>query len=195
MLQSKTFPGQEQGEEIRIFLRRHWISFLPNALAFFVMLLLPFTAFLVIKVYKIDLGSFNQIVILGGSAEILIALSFFITAFVDYYLDISIVTNQRIIDIEQKGLFNRCISENNLLRIQDVKAGKKGMLQTFIDYGNVFIQTAGESPNFLFQNVPKPYEVAQKIMEIVHSQISNSQHTQSQEIKEIPQIDSAKDGL
>lgn len=197
MIQPKAFPGQKEDEKIEVFLRRHWISFLPSLLIVMVFLLIPLAAFLTIKIAKINLSEFWGLTVLAFSTELLIAFAFFIASFIDYYLDVSIVTNQRIIDIEQKGLFNRSISQQELVRVQDVKTKKKGVLQTFFDYGDVFIQTAGESPNFLFQNIPKPNEVAQKIMELHHnilaqgypeSKKSQTTNNLTDDLKEIPRL-------
>ena len=105
---------------------------------------------------------------LAASCYLLIILAFFLTSFIDYYLDAYIITNQRIIDVHQNGLFNRVISGQNLSRVQDVTSKKKGILQTFFDYGDVFIQTAGESPNFEFYTIAKPNEVAQEILKYYH---------------------------
>lgn len=168
MFKPKSFPGQEPNEKIHLFLRRYWLSFLPSLLITFVMLLLPLVVFLGIKIAGITLGDFRNLAILGTSCYILFVLAFFITAFIDYYLDICIVTDRRIIDIDQRGLFNRQISEQNLIRVQDVTAKKKGIFQTFFDYGNVYVQTAGEAPNFEFMAIRKPNEVAQQILKLYH---------------------------
>lgn len=168
MFKPSTFPGQKPDEKIHLFLRRHWLSFLPAMLSTFVMLLIPIFIFIGFKSFGILLGEFKNLAILGTSCYLLFVLAFFTASFIDYYLDISIVTDHRIIDIDQRGLFNRAVSEQSLIRVQDATAKKRGILQTFFRYGDVFIQTAGEAPNFEFECVPKPYEAAQKIMGLHH---------------------------
>lgn len=168
MQKPKTFPGQGRDEEIHLFLRRFWLSFLPTILIIFVMLLIPIFIFLGLRAFGISLGDFKNVAILGTSCYLLFVLAFFISSFIDYYLDVCIVTNQRIVDIEQHGLFNRVISEQDLIRVQDVTAKKQGVFQTFFDFGNVFIQTAGEAPNFEFMAISKPNEVTQTILKLQH---------------------------
>ena len=85
------------------------------------------------------------------------------TVFVDYYLDIYIVTTHRIVDIEQKGLFNHIVSEQSLERVQDVSSKVKGFFPTFLDYGLVLIQSAAAKNLFHFKQVPEPDVVARKI--------------------------------
>lgn len=166
MFKPTTFPGQQSGEKIHLFLRRHWLSFLPSMLITLVMLLIPVFVFFGLKFFGILLGEFKNLAILGTSCYLLFVLAFFITSFIDYYLDITIVTDSRLLDIEQKGLFNRDISEQSLLRVQDVTSKRKGIFQTFFNYGLVFIETAGEAPNFEMPNIPNPYEVTQKILQL-----------------------------
>ena len=84
---------------------------------------------------------------------------FFFHAFVDYYLDVWIVTNQRIINIEQKGLFSRIVSEQKLNRVQDITSEVHGIWATMMHFGTVYIQTAGEEPRFVFKQIPHPYDV------------------------------------
>ena len=88
-------------------------------------------------------------------------------AFIDYYLDVWIVTNKRIIGIEQNGLFNREVYEQNIENIQEVSGNQKGYLQTFFNYGDVLIQTASDKPLASFEKVPFPFQISQKINKIM----------------------------
>lgn len=92
---------------------------------------------------------------------------FFFNSLIDYYLDFWIVTNERIINIEQRGLFSRSVAELKLYRVQDVKAEVRGVMHTVFDYGDITVQTAGEEAHFVFKQVPKPYKVARQILELV----------------------------
>ncbi len=84
--------------------------------------------------------------------------------FSNYYLDCWVVTNQRTIHTELMGLFRRYISSIYHHRIQDVSVDVKGVLATYLNYGDVQIQTAGKFREFLFRQVPDPYETKNKIM-------------------------------
>ncbi len=91
----------------------------------------------------------------------------FYYAFLDYYLDVWIVTNYRVIGVEQKGLFNRTVAEYKLFRIQDVVAEQKGLFATLINYGDIHIQTAGEQQVIRFKQVPNPNHVARELIRLV----------------------------
>jgi len=84
----------------------------------------------------------------------------------DYWLDAWIITNERIIDIEQKGLFKREVSEFKLDKIQDVTVDVHGVVQTLFGYGNVQIQTAGSDRIFVFKTVPDPQSIKNKILKV-----------------------------
>jgi uncharacterized membrane protein YdbT with pleckstrin-like domain len=76
----------------------------------------------------------------------------------NYYLDYWIVTNERTIHTELKGLFNRVSSSVNHDKIQDITVEVKGFLPTLLNFGNLYIETAGEFQRFTFKQIPNPYE-------------------------------------
>jgi len=80
-----------------------------------------------------------------------------------YILTVTIVTNQRVIKIETKGFFNYERAEAELKRIQDVAFKIYGIFGTFLNFGNLEIQTAGTEVKFTFLQLPNP----EKIKEIV----------------------------
>ena len=82
----------------------------------------------------------------------------------DYYFDVWIVTTERLIDIEQHGLFRRETSEFMLDKVQDITVEVPNMLGTLLKFGNVMIQTAGER-SFSIKEIPNIYEVKRIIME------------------------------
>lgn len=88
---------------------------------------------------------------------------------IDYYFDIWIITDQRVVNIEQKGLFMRVISELNYRKIQDVTAEEKGFIATVVNYGDVFVQTAGEQERFVFRTISDPYKIKELIMGMTRS--------------------------
>ncbi len=80
----------------------------------------------------------------------------FFVRWTDYYLDVFLVTNKRVLDIEQLGLFSRDISETRLENIEDMRVEVMGFLASTLDFGNLFIQTAGAQDEFAIKNIPQP---------------------------------------
>ena len=78
-------------------------------------------------------------------------------------------------NVEQAGLFNRVISEQRLVRVQDITSEVRGLFPTFLHYGNVFVQTAGERERFVFEQVPEP-DLVKKVLIRAHEEaLKNSE--------------------
>lgn len=160
---------ERPSEKVEFFLRRHPIVFLGPIIVFLLLAALPFAADLVFlrggplvlsnELEEVGLKMLIGIYYLG-------IWIFFFTEFTDYYLDIDIITSDRIIDIDQRGLFGRSVSELDMTRVQDVHSEVKGIIQTLLDYGNVTVQTAAEEENFRFDQVPHPHRARQRIIEL-----------------------------
>ncbi len=93
---------------------------------------------------------------------LLLWMIFFII-WTNYYLDIVVITNKRIIDIEQLGLFARDIVEVRMENIEDIKTAVIGLLPSLLDMGSLHIQTAGESREVIIKNIANPHEVREMI--------------------------------
>src|SRR5690606_29082327 len=96
----------------------------------------------------------------------LVALIVFLVAIMDFYMDILIVTNQRVVDIEQRQVFSRPIAELDLRDVQDVNSDVTGFWHTLFGYGTVLVQTAGTNPNFESHFLRNPREIASIIADL-----------------------------
>ena len=166
-------------EEVKIVVRRHWAS-LINLVAFtLLMSILPIVLYFILDTYiHLSQGAFNLFVIGVGIYYMFVVNMFFI-GWVDYYLDAAIITNERIIDIDQEGLFNRTVSEVNLTRVQDATGFCKGIMESFLDFGDVQVQTAGAAREFILEKIPKPYKIAKLIIDMQHEAINGNNHNGS----------------
>lgn len=157
------FPGQETDEQVYIFVRRYPLAFLPAFALILLIITLGLTMIFFIGIN--DFISWN-IRLLLGSAFLLFMMFFTLIEFIDFYFDLNIVTDRRIVDIDQHRLFNRGVSELLLEDVQDVEARTKGFLATLFDFGDVYIQTAGAKPNFTFNAVRHPNEIGAIILDL-----------------------------
>lgn len=107
------------------------------------------------------------------SAILLIGWIIFFIIWTDYYLDVLIVTDKRIIDIEQKGFFKREVSTVRLESIEDITINVSGVLATFLDYGTLKLQTAAENREFIIHDVPHPNQIKSTIFELQNKQIQS----------------------
>jgi hypothetical protein len=162
------FPGQQDNEKICLVLREHWISL------FLKLLFWAFFAVVYLIVDYVDMSylqssldsSFLPLVdVIKIIFLMFLALGLFII-FILYYLNMYIVTDERIVNIRQLGLLRHTISELHLEQIQDVTAEIHGLPENIFDYGDVFIQTAGETERFVFHNIPGPTRVTKLILDL-----------------------------
>ena len=170
MMRAKLYlPNPEKGERIEFILRRHSLVLVWTCFIYIVLLVVPwvFRWFLKNNFPEVWSDPFiYPILFLGGSIYILFMFLFFFTGFIDYWLDVWVVTNERIISIEQKGIFARTFSEQKLYRLQDVSSEIEGFLPTIFHYGNVIAQSAATEQNAFLKQVPRADVIARKIMRL-----------------------------
>ncbi len=169
MININHLPDQRQNEQVVLFLRRHWLAVLRLAVSFLLLTAIPIGIMLYFSSQlslMIADPFFGPIIVIVFSIYFLCIFLFVFFAFTNYYLDTWIVTTERVINIEQNGLFERVDSELDMIAVQDATANVSGMLATFFNFGDVQIQTAGEQEHFHFLSVPHPERVKQKIMEL-----------------------------
>lgn len=162
------FAGQKTNEQIILMVRRHWFNILEQFFLVFLMLALLIGSWLVLPIFFPAVMT-SPLSVLFDFLRNLFGMFLWITFFiiwVDYYFDVWIITNKRVVNIEQKGLFNRQVSELDLIRIQDVTTEVTGVIPTILNYGDVFIQTAGENPRFIFRQVSDPYGIKDTLMNL-----------------------------
>ena len=162
------FSKENPNEKVLLVLHRHWFDISSQFGLILLLLFLFFGSFgFYLSSYNLSTShDLKQLIAFGQNSFFLfIWLTSFII-WVDYYLDIWIVTNRRIINVEQNGLFNRKTSELELEKIQDVATDVKGIIPTFFNYGDIQVQTAGEQEKFLFHNIANPYRVKDLIMNL-----------------------------
>ncbi len=163
------FPGMHEGERIVFLRRRHWSILVQKLTKYLLLVLLPFILdafrrFSNIE-FDLDVGAPGGVAVaLGVSAYYLVMWLMFFHDWIDYYLDALIVTNERIVHIEQRGLFDRTVADLALDRIQDVTVETKGMMPTFLRYGTIHIQSAAERERFVFSAIPEPETVKAQIL-------------------------------
>lgn len=156
-------------EKIIRVVHRHWFNILQQFFVAIVMFLLIFGGFSSLPLLFPELSQNKDIqrvfLLIQNTAGIFLWIfAFFI--WIDFYLDIWIITEKKIINVEQKGIFLRRISELKFDRIQDVTVEVKGILPTLLNYGNIHIQTAGEVERFVFLCIPDPYALKNLIMNL-----------------------------
>ena len=168
MLNLHHLPGSALQERSIHVVRAHIITLLPMAFVTVIIFLLPPLGYYGLQMANPTIWetpAHFTLYVLGASIFFLYSVLFTFQSFIDYWLDVFIVTEKRILNIKQHGLFHRTVSELRMYRIQDVTTEIHGILHTMFDFGNIHIQTAGEIERFAFHNIWRPNDIAKMILE------------------------------
>ena len=160
------FPGQKEGEQIKYLVRKHWIIYVRILLFLIATFLVPLIGFFWLE-FGFDFTANTKKVItllFLIYLEILTLITFI--RWLEEELDLIIVTNERVISIDQVTFMHRTISETELVQIQDVKHIAKGVMSNVLGFGSLQIQTAADKIAFIIHEIPEPYKMARKIMDV-----------------------------
>ena len=169
----------QEGEHIDIKARKHWFMLFRDSAGIIIIYLLPFLAW---ELLQNDFGlmsfSFQDsasptLLLFLASAWTLFNWAWFFTAWTSHYLDIWIVTDRRIVDIDQKGLFHREISTLRMEKVQDVTFETNGIVATVFGFGDVHVQTAGESEGFVIRGVAEPERIKNLIVKHIDKTVEH----------------------
>jgi len=161
-----SFRGKRSNENVLLVVRCHPWILMPIAWFWLVMIGLA-----TLSLYFFGASTITTYVILG------ILLVGGLYSFYIWFLwnnGTYVITNQRVIRIDQLGLFNRQISEAEIDRIQEISTEIKGPIRTMLNFGDVKIQTASQEGRVILEDVVDPYDIQQQI---VHVQRDTSEHS------------------
>lgn len=160
------FEGREEGEKVILFLRPHAIILVPGFILAFFLLLVPLFLGPLLIFLGIDFSFLTpgQRILAIVFWYVLVA-SFAYYKFLFWYFNIYILTNERVIDFDFRGILHKEIALATLSHLEDVSPKTIGFFGTFFNFGNVHIQTAGEKTEFEFHHVARPEKVAARILE------------------------------
>jgi len=151
-------------EKLKRKVRKHWFILFEHVAVLMFVFLLPFVSYVFIRGAKIpilDLESVEltlapPLFIFGAALWALLIWMKLASVWTDYYLDLWVVTDKRLLDVEQKGFFHRESATLRVEQIQDVTIEVKGIIATLLNFGNIHVQTAGESREFTIRGIPDP---------------------------------------
>ena len=150
------FETQDPEEEILMILRAHWLTNVP----WFIVAVLLFVAPTVLRSFPL-LDSFPvRFQMMFVVVWYLILLMYVFERFLSWFFNMTIITDERIVDVDFLNLTTKKVSDADLDKIQDVSFTNSGAIGAIFNYGDVLVQTAAEVTEFVFEKVPSPAEVA-----------------------------------
>ena len=156
-MSGKHFPGQHDDEEVISLYRKHPVVMRKGLIFFMLWILaglLPFSFYFY--------TSWAPPLLLGC---IVIGLLTFFYSWIGWYFTVCIVTDQRLIQISQKGLFNRSVVDLGLDKIQNVNFQIAGLQETLLGFGTINIQTfVGD---LILEQMHHPQEIQQELIRVI----------------------------
>ena len=154
-------------EHMVLKFRKHWFVLLQKSLGTAVSVILVPLILASIAYSGLDLStllppSLTTFLTLWWLLVVWLALAIIWT---NYYLDLWLVTDKRLISVDQTGLFYREVTTLPFANVQDVTIEQRGILQTLLNFGTLTVQTAGPTTNnMIIRGVARPNVVRDKII-------------------------------
>lgn len=154
----ETFDGQRKGEEVLFIFRRHVIAMRKG----FYGLLIPFTVGSIPSLISPDTVWLLWLS-LGG---FILGLCIFFYHWIGWYYSIFIVTNQRIQQTMQSGIFGKSVIDLSLSKIQNISYNVPGFSGEVFGFGTVVLQTyVGD---MIIDKVHNPGDIYNKIQQAIY---------------------------
>jgi membrane protein YdbS with pleckstrin-like domain len=156
------FVNEDPEEKVILLMRRHPITNVKWILLLFPLIILPAFATALLPFEQLPLRF--QIAIIAF--WYLFVFGFALQKFLEWFFNVDIVSDERIIDVNFVNLVYREVTDANIDEIQEVTVEMGGPTRTFFNFGDVIVQTAAEIPRIDFEAVPQPDRVAKILREL-----------------------------
>lgn len=154
-----SFAGQHENEVVQLVFRQHPIVMRKALLVGLIIILIAIGPLYFWPLSDAAL----KFALTGGGLTILLWLY----NWVGWYYSVYIFTDIRLIEIKQKGFFNRAVREFPLDRIQNVNYHIKGFQAVVFHFGTLTAQTfVGD---VVMDTIYKPVETHRKMIEVIRS--------------------------
>jgi uncharacterized integral membrane protein len=164
----KYFDDQFDDEEVLFVFRKHPIVMRKGVIFSSIAVLLgPLYVLALTFLTPNNLPSVNFF-FLSLAASVVLAGIVFLPSWITWHFSVYIVTDQRLIQIMQKGIFHRSVVDMSLSQIQMVNYEIAGLEQTVLGFGTIMMQTL--VGDLVIHEVHKPAKIQKKILEIMRDQ-------------------------
>ena len=156
------FPGQRENEEVIMIVFKHWyVAIMPMLKALGIILLslfVPVVLGLSFYIFNYTISTVIYII------WMLFWVGYIFYAYFNWIQDKYIVTNERVVNIDQRGAFSKTVLETEIDKIQNIVHSTKGMFATMLNFGTVTIQTT--TNELILDYVPNPVYIKEEIMQL-----------------------------
>lgn len=157
---AKYFDDQFDDEEVLYFFKKHPVVMRRGLILGMLALLLGTVPALIKPEFSYFYGG-----LAGGTV---LGILLFLPSWINWNFSIFIITNQRFIQISQKGLFSKSFVDIGLSKIQSINYEVKGLQETLLGFGTILIQTY--MGDLVIHDVHHPAKINKKLNEILRNQ-------------------------
>lgn len=162
-----TFASQDNDEDIILVVRQSPFIFIPQYLAIIFVLLSPLVFFGTLNALNLGSQSVFALGLSGAIVSFLVSVAIGFDTFAKWFYSVNLITSTRIVDVDFIDVMHHRFSETRLGNVEDVTHSVAGLFGSMFDYGNVYVQTAGAKPEFEFDNVPRPRDVQDTLLDVL----------------------------
>lgn len=149
----KYFDDQLEGEEMLLLFRKHPVVMRKELIIASFLLLLSVLPSFVRPTYLYLFG--------GLGIGLLLAAIVMFWAWIGWYFSVYALTDRRLLQIKQKGLFNRSVVDISNDQISMVNYEVRGLQETLLGFGTITVQTyVGE---LVIKDVEHPKKIHKKL--------------------------------
>lgn len=155
---ASSFEGQREDEEVVYVFRRHILTSIKGLFFLVFMAVVGMTPMLIWPDKQNMIFVWMGFVVVG-----LLGLGY---SYLLWYYSFYVITNQRLRQTRQKGLFKKTVVDLDLENIQSASFGVPGMFGAMFNYGTILIQTS--AGDLVLSMVSHP--------ETVYNEMENARH-------------------
>ncbi len=155
------FTGHLEDEEVmRRIVHKHWFFAVER-------LFWPTVTFVVLAAVSVYLP--DKYVLYGALIGFFATVVWWARNFMDYYLDVWLITNKGVIDLAWHGWFHRQASRTLYSDIQSVSYEIKGVTATLFRYGTITVEKISTGGEVSLEKVYKPRIIETAILEALEA--------------------------
>ncbi len=160
------FEGQRTDEEVKYIFRRHPVTAIKGV---FFLIVLGVIGYLPTLMWPGDSRMF-----LVWLVFVVVGLLGFGYSYMLWYFSFYMLTNQRLRQVRQKGMFKKSVVDLDLEDILSASYGQHGIFATLLNYGTILVQTsAGDltmsmvsKPETVYNELGDAAHIARKVVEV-----------------------------
>jgi hypothetical protein len=156
----KYFDDQFDDEEVLFVFRKHPIVMRRG----FILAMLAILLGTVPSLFKPE----YSVYLIGLAAGLVLGFIIMLPGWIGWWFSVFIVTDQRLIQITQRGLFHRSVIDMRLNQIQMINYEVSGLQETLLGFGTIMMQTyVGD---LVIHEIHHPAQIQKKLLEIMREQ-------------------------